>query len=186
MEVDSSVIKKSRSRYSLGFYLFLFVAIIEFIYIYLTHDLTRVVSMSPYYFGDSGNRLVTAHGSWISSQTDLAFPLSTVNIECWKDFGYCWVVDATLMDINGYYLSSGSNLHEIQYWTDDFIQTKPDSPAAGCVEEFYRLDRRSKTATYTRRTINTSGSMCEGISEEPITATLSDGYKRLDTYHKNR
>lgn len=169
---------------------FFVIAVLEGVYIYMVSDLSNTVSLPMYSFYDSMDNgkdvLVTAEGSWISSQTDLAFPLSTLNIECWREYGYCWVADATVMKFGSDILSSGLELYEIQYWNDDFIETKPSIPLMGCVEEFYRLDRRSKTVSYVRRTINNTTSMCEGIQDEPVTATLGDGYKRLRHYRDNK
>ena len=120
------------------------------------------------YFGDLKNGLVTATGSFLST-TNLAFPVQTTEIQCWQEFNYCWIADATLSKDN--YLSTGLDLQEIQYWTDDYIQTKPSNPGGGCVEENYRLDRKSKTVTYTRRTIDNKTGLCKSVQEEPIIAT---------------
>lgn len=160
------------------FWIVLLVAIIEGIWIYFSHNLIKRISMSPYSFNDSVDGLVTAEGSWISP-IKLAFPLSSVKIECWRDFGYCWFADGTIMDNN--YLSVGLDLKEIEEWTDEYIQTKPSKPLMGCVEESYRLDRRSQVVTYTRRTVDTAD-ICEGVSEEPIVAKLGDGYERIKLY----
>lgn len=171
------------------FFIVFVVALLEGFYIYRTKDLSNSVGLSPYSFYDSksetGDSLVTASGSWISS-TDLANPLSTVSIECWKEFEHCWIADATIFDFGSPILSSGLNLHEIKYWNDDFIETKPSSPLAGCVEETYRIDRRSKTATYTRTTIKNTGTLCEGIQKEPISSTLGDGLRRIEVYKNNQ
>lgn len=175
-------------NFKILFWIFFFVACVEAFYIYRSSSPSNTFLLPPYHFydskDDSSDGLVTASGSWISSQTDLAFPVSTLNIECWKEFGHCWVADATIMDNN--YLSSGLTLKEIQYWNDDFIETKPSDPGAGCVEETYRLDRRSKTASYTRRTVDNKTGFCEGIQNEPITATLGDGLKRIEIYRNNK
>ena len=171
--------------YKTLFWLILVVAVLEGYYIYRTSDPSNFFLLPPYSFYDSkesgSDDLVSASGSWIPSQTKLAFPVSTVNIECWREFGHCWIADATLTEKD--YISSGLNLEEIQYWNDDFIETKPSSPLLGCVEEVYRLDRRSQTVSYTRRTIDNTSAMCEDIQEEPITASLGDGLKRIEVYH---
>ncbi|MDO9027971.1 MAG: hypothetical protein Q7U68_03825 [Candidatus Roizmanbacteria bacterium] len=156
-------------------------------YIYKISNLTKIITLPPYTFYDSAKEgsdgLVTAEGSWISTNSDLAFPLSTMNIECWKKYGNCWIADATIFKYN--YLSSGLNLKEIKYWNNDFIETKPSIPLLKCVEETYRIDRRSETVTYIRKTINQEG-LCEGYSKEPITAILDDGLKRIELYEKNK
>lgn len=131
--------------YKFLFWIILIIAILEGVWIYFSNNLANRIGMSPYSFNDSVDGLVTAEGSWISS-IQLAFPLSSVKIECWKDFGYCWIADGTIMDND--YLSVGLDLKEISEWTNDYVQTKPSKPLMGCVEESYRLDRRSKVVTY--------------------------------------
>src|SRR5215211_3577217 len=153
------------------FIIVLITAILEGLIIFRISDPVNTFLLPPYDFYD-GDDLVSANGSLIST-TDLAFPVQTTNIECWKDFNYCFIVVASVMDNN--FLFSDLDLREIQYWTDDFIETQPTSSAASCVEEFYRLDRRSKTVTYTRRTLNNKFELCKGIQKEPITAVLGDG-----------
>lgn len=160
------------------FWVMLIIAVLEGVWIYFSSNLANRMLMAPYSFNDSVEGLVTADGSWISS-TQLAFPLSSVKIECWKEFGYCWIADGTIMDND--YLSVGLELKQISEWTNDYIQTKPTSPLAGCVEESYRLDRRSKVVTYTRNTLKTTGT-CEGISKEPIISKLGDGLERIRMY----
>ena len=181
-------------KYKLLFWIVLIIAILEGVWIYFSHNLTNRINMAPYSFTDlkdsnpPDDSLVTAEGSWISSNTDLAFPLDSVYIECWKDFGHCWIAHATLMDEKKFdpFLSVGLDLKEIAYWNDDFIETKPAKPALGCVEETYRMDRRSKTVTYTRRTIDNTSKTCEGILKDPITATLGNGWDRIDKYKKDK
>ena len=172
-------------NFKLLFGIVLIVAILEGIIIYYASNPINTFLLPSYYFSDlreSGlDGLVTAEGSFLST-TDLAFPVQTSHIECWQEFNHCWFADATLSENN--FLSTGINLQEIKYWTDDFIETKPTSSAAGCVEDSYRLDRRSKTVTYTRRTLNNKTGICEGIQEEPITASMGDGLERLEIYKK--
>lgn len=179
-----SFIKKLVSL-RLLFFVVLIVAIFEGVVIYYMSNPVNTFLLPSYYFGDLKDNgidsLVTAKGSFLST-TDLAFPIQTMEIQCWKEFNHCWFSDAT---VNDNFLSTGLDLQEIQYWTDDFIETKPTSSAAGCVEESYRFDRRSKTVTYTRRTLDNKTGLCEGVQGEPITATLGDGLKRLEMYKKN-
>lgn len=175
-------------KYKLLFWIALIITIIEGVWIYFSGNLINSVGMSPYQFIDlkdsnpPDDSLVTAQGSWIST-TNLAFPLSSVKIECWKDFGHCWIADGTIMDNN--FLSVGLDLKEISIWNEDFIETKPSKPLLGCVEETYRLDRRSKVVTFTRRTIDNTSESCKGISDEPIVSKLGDGLERIETYKKN-
>lgn len=183
---NKSVLRKVFSL-KLLFGIVLILAILEGIIIYYIINPVNTYLLPSYYFGDSrengSDGLVTAKGSLIST-SDLAFPVQTTYIQCWKEFNHCWIADATLNDNN--FLSTGLDLKEIQYWTDDFIETKPASPLADCVEEVWRLDRRSKTVNYTRRTLNNKDEICEGIQEEPITASLGDGLKRLELYKNSQ
>lgn len=157
------------------FFVALAFAILEAGWIYLSSDLTKNILLPPYSLS-SVEGLVTASGSWIST-TDLANPIQTVQIECWKDFGHCWIIDSSLS--NDKYLSLGSSIAEISKWTDDVIETAPNSTAAGCVEYFYRIDRRSKVVTSTRRTLDNKTGLCEGINKESIIMHLGDGLERL-------
>ncbi len=168
-------------NYKILFWIVLVIAILEGGWIYLSNDLTKQINMASYSFNDSIDGLVTASGSWIST-TDLAFPLSTVKLECWKDFGHCWIADATIMDND--YLSVGLGLEEIARWDKDYIETKPSKPLMGCVEESYRLDRRSKVVTYTRSTVNNTTGACVGVSKEPNVSKLGDGLERLGVIKK--
>lgn len=169
-------------NYKVLFYIVLVVAILEGIQIKYSSDSANIVNMPSYSFSDSVGGLVTARGSWVST-TSLAMPLQSVQIDCWKDFNYCWISDGTLYDN---FLSTGLNLHEIAYWNDDFIETAPSQSMAGCVEETYRLDRRSKTVTYTRKTVNNKTGLCQGVQDEPIISKLGSGMERIDMYKKNK
>lgn len=182
-------------NYKLLFWLVLVIALFEGLWIFYSGNLENKISMGTYSFSDSVDGLVTAEGSWIST-TQLAFPLSTAYIECWKEFGHCWIADATIMDFEenslpspfsklfkDNFLSVGLNLKEIAVWNDDFIETKPSVPLMGCVEESYRLDRRNKVVTYTRKTIKTTDT-CEGVLKEPIVSKLGDGLERLRIYKR--
>lgn len=178
-------LKSKPQNYKVWFVIAFCIALLEGWYIYRVSDLANVMTLPPYMFTDmEQDGLVTAYGSWISSQTDLAFPVSTVYIECRKELGHCWVANATVMESS--FLFPGFSLHEIQYWNDDFIETKPSDPGLGCVEETYRLDRRSETVSHTRRTIDNVTGLCEGIQEEPITATLGHGMKRIEVYRNSK
>lgn len=164
------------------------IACLEAIYIWRYSSPAKNIILPSYSYYDSrenkddgSDSLVSAEGSWIS-ETEFAYPIFTTSIDCWKDFDHCWVASAYLDDKYNV-LSSDLDLHQINYWNDDFIETKPSDPGLGCVEEFYRVDRRSKTVSYTRKTINNTGS-CEGIQKEPITSHLGDGQARLDTFNK--
>lgn len=177
-------------NYKILFWIFLIIAILEGLWIYYSSNLENTIDMGGYSFNDSIDGLVTAEGSWLST-TQLAFPLSTAHIECWRDFGHCWIADATIMNFEknsltsklfkDNFLSVGLNLKEIAVWNDDYIETKPSSPLLGCVEETYRLDRRNKVVTYTRKTIKTTD-MCEGVLKEPMVSKLGDGFDRLNLY----
>jgi hypothetical protein len=164
--------------FKIFFWILLIIAIMEGFWIYLSTNLSNRINLPLHSFYDSGEGLVTAEGAWVTP-IKVAFPLSTVIIECWKEFGHCWIADATISDNT--FLTAGLGLKEISEWNKDYIQTKPSEPLMGCVEESYRLDRKSKIVTYTRRTVKTSDA-CEGISEEPIVAKLGDGYERLKLY----
>ena len=178
-------INKKIINFKILFIIVLIVALLEGFYIYRLSDQVNNIILPSYYFGDLNEKgsdgLVTAKGSFIST-IDFAYPVQTSYIECWKEFNYCWISDASLSKDN--FLSMGMNLKEIQYWTDDFIETKPDSLLGNCVEESYRLDRRSKIVTYTSKTLNNTTEFSKGIQDEPITATLGDGFKRLEIYNK--
>jgi len=180
-------------NYKLFFWIILTVAFLEGLWVFNTVNFENKISMGAFSFNDSDDRLITAQGSWIST-TQLAYPLSTAKIECWKEFGHCWIADATIMDFEEYTLPSplskifkhsnlyvGLNLKEIAVWNDDFIETKPYVPLSGCVEEIYRLDRRSKVVTYTGNTIKTTDT-CDSVSKESIVSKLGDGFERLRIY----
>ena len=158
------------------FFVVITIAILEAGWIYLSSDLTKSILLPPYSLTDSVEGLITASGSWIST-TELANPIQTIQIECWKDFGHCWIMDSSLS--NEKYLSLGSSIEKIAKWTDEAIETVPSTTAAGCVEYFYRIDRRSRVVTSTRRTVDNKTGLCEGIQKEPIIMHLGNGLERL-------
>lgn len=135
------------------------------------------IIMSNYGFNEVDG-LVTVHGSWLSSTAVLANPLQTVEIECFRDLGHCFSYTAELSDDN--YLSVSSELYEIEDWREDMVITRPNK--FSCVEYQLTLNRRSKTATNIRHTINNTSEFCTGIQNEPITLTLGDGDRRIQDY----
>lgn len=176
MDEDKPQIIKHKNKYKPLFFIVLIIAVLEGLWIYLSSDLTKSILMPNYSLSDSVDGLVTASGSWIST-TELAYPMQTVQIECWKDFGHCWFMDGSISDDK--FLSVNSDIEEIAKWTNDVIETVPSTTAGGCVEYFYRIDRRSRTVTATRRTVNNKAGLCEGIQDEPIIMHLGDGFERL-------
>ena len=92
-------------NYKLFFWIILTVAFLEGLWVFNTVNFENKISMGAFSFNDSDDRLITAQGSWIST-TQLAYPLSTAKIECWKEFGHCWIADATIMDFEEYTLPS--------------------------------------------------------------------------------
>lgn len=135
------------------------------------------IMLPSYIFSDyteTGDSLVGASGSWISD-TELANSLQTVDIDCWKDWGYC--VENVGEIFEGNFLSVSSNLHTIIKWDKSEIITK-DETAAGCVEYQITFDRIQKKVTSLRTTKSTSG-LCEGVGQEPMALYLGDGYTRL-------
>lgn len=136
-----------------------------------------MVFMSNYGFSEVDG-LVTAHGSWVSPTSDLANPLQTVEIECFRQLGHCFSYTAELSE--GNYLSVSSELYEIETWGDDAVITKPNE--FKCVEYQLTLNRRSKTVTNIRHTIDNKSEFCVGTQDEPITLTLGDGDQRVQKY----
>lgn len=134
---------------------------------------TNSILLRPYSFTDIGT-FVKAEGSW-TSNTQLAYPIQTSIIECYKEFGHCWFTDAAVGDDR--FLSLHTQIEKISRWDDDVVETVPSNTGFGCAEYTYRLDRRSKTATSTRRTIDTTG-RCKGMQLEPIVLLLSNGSER--------
>lgn len=61
----------------------------------------------------------------------------------------------------------------------EVIETVPSETGFGCVEYTYRLDRRSETVTSTRRTVDNTNEICEGIQDEPIVSKLGNGCERV-------
>ena len=107
-EVENKSLFKKILSLKLLFGVVLIVAILEGVIIYHMSNPVNNFLLPPYYFGDlresGSDGLVTAKGSFLST-TDLAFPIQTTNIECWKEFNHCWIADASLSDHN--FLSSG-------------------------------------------------------------------------------
>lgn len=146
-----------------------------------TSDLKNNVIMGPYLFTEVEG-LVRAQGAWLSSDTELANPLQAVEINCWEQFGHCFVNygEITEQDTSSTgFLSTFSEVFEISRWTPDVIETAPTESAAGCVETQLRLDKRSETVTFTRRTIDNKTGLCDGIDSRSFTLTLGDGLERI-------
>lgn len=147
-----------------------------------TSDLRNTITPQTYSFTEVDG-LVTAKGSWVSADTDLANPLQTLEIQCWESFKHCFVNYSEVSQFESIFdfalLTAYSEIHEISRWTPDLIETIPSESGFGCVEYQIRLDRRSKTVTSTRRTISTAG-ICEGMQDKPIILNLGDGLDRVN------
>lgn len=161
--------------------LLLVVAVFEAATIYyLNIDYVKLPTYSFVDLGELGG-LVTAEGSWVSSEKPES-PFQTVDIQCWQNWGNCIIAVATYNHDNNF-LSNYVDIGEIAEWTDEYIQTKPAKPMEGsCVEEYYRLDRRSELVTYTRNIIS-QDDICKG--KEPIVYTLKEGYERFRVYQSS-
>lgn len=170
--------KKRFFRHKVIIAILLFVIIIQASWIYFSGNWAKLALLPNYSFTDLGeDGLIIAKGSWIST-IDLAFPIQTIYLECWKQFNHCWIIDATF-DEETKYLSLGSEVKEINRWDRNAIETVPSKTPAECVEYLYRIDRRSQTVTSVRNTIDNTSELCQGIQKEPIISHLADGNKKL-------
>lgn len=175
MELETKV-KKNKLKW-LTLVLFI-VALIEGWIIFVQSKPENTVLLAPYFFSDSqwNGGYFNAHGSWISD-TKLAIPVQTIELTCFKDFGYCITADAGLQDN---FLSVGINLSTIETWDSEKIITKAEPSAAGCVTNRIEIDRATKRVISSRVTLDNKTGFCEGIEEKPIVSYLGDGLKRLD------
>lgn len=161
----------------------LIIAIVEGLYIYRTHDLKKRILLPNYFYYDSlytakeqpNDYYVSVKGSWISD-TELADPIQTINLFCYKPTMECTLTDATVQESNSFFLSTNTDTLEISQWKENVISTKPKIFA--CVDYIYQIDRKKEMVTSIRRTTSTSGA-CNGVKSEPIIMTLGDGYKRI-------
>jgi len=162
------------------------IAFLEGGYIYLTHDLTKRIFLPSYSYTDSlyphsssssqpEDISVGVKGSWLSD-TELADPIQTVDIFCFKPSMQCTMTDAAIQESNSFFFSTNTSILEIDRWTEREIVTVPNRFA--CVEYVYKIDRKSETTSSIRRTTNNTSGLCNGIQKDPIVMTLGDGYKR--------
>ena len=157
------------------------VAIVEGWVIYRLSNVENQVLMPSAYFSkidpQFADTFYTATGSWISD-TKLANPAQTIELACYKNFGYCIESIAQISENN--FLNVSTDLHEIDSWTAGAITTKPKETAAGCVEYTIKIDRINQRVTSTRMTKNNKTSLCQVVGDEPIILHLGDGLDRLN------
>ncbi|MBU1868378.1 hypothetical protein KJ608_02850 [Patescibacteria group bacterium] len=145
--------------------------------------------MTSYFFYDAdSDDYVSAEGSWLST-TQLAFPIQTIKMDCWKDNMSCIVATTTLVEGTGSldlnHLDLDIDYEGIATWSKEEIKTVPRSTVTGCVEYATVIDRKSETVTSTRRTISAEGD-CSVIQEESVVLTLGDGYERINLWRQGK
>lgn len=171
----------------IGAVLLFVIALLEGWYIYSTYDLKNRILLPSYSYTDSlypqsssssqpEDISVGVKGSWLSD-TELADPIQTVDIFCFKPSMQCTMTDAAIQESNSFFFSTNTTTLEIARWDEREIVTVPNR--FSCVEYVYKIDRKSETTSSIRRTINNSSGLCNGVQGEPIVMTLGDGYKRI-------
>lgn len=156
----------------------LLIIIIESAALYFGSKPENNFLLPPFDFGDSAweDGYFSANGSWISD-TKLANPIQTINIECFKDWGYCNESMSQLSDGNFLYLTN--TLYTIKEWGSQKIITESEPSLLNCVTNDLVIDRARKQVISTRITIENTESLCEGIEDKPIISKLGDGMDRI-------
>lgn len=136
--------------------------------------------LPSYYFSEYDKKyednFFSAKGSWVS-ETKLANPYQTTEINCFKDSGLCYETNAYITEEN--LLSVYNEIHEIDKWNPSLITTKPNLTSFKCVEYQINIDRVNKTVTSLRTTKDNKTGLCKGVSDEPIVMQLQDGENRI-------
>lgn len=140
-------------------------------------DKSIVVENVPFY---SGDKEVSAEGSWVSESVSLAEPIQTVKMTCRFDNHNCEIITAGVSDDGFFYVFKDNEI--IEWWGYDQILTQPRETSGGCAKYFYRIDRQNYQVTSTRTTISQVGS-CSALQNEQIIMTLKSGDDRIKEFN---
>ena len=117
-----------------------------------------------------GDGHIKAAGTWIIVQDEMAHPIQTTVIECYKLTKEC--VEATA-ELGNETLSVLTTTHRIERWDEYEIVTSPKQ--FGCVRYTMRVLREQKSVTASRARTKTEG-MCAEVKSE-LRLRLDDGFK---------
>ena len=135
--------------------------------------------------------LVSAEGTWVSSEMPEPNPIQTTAIRCYRTAGLCAMVTARLVtetDREGWYHSPIMDLtvdaHDwtIARWTDDRIEAERQS--GPCVTYRLVIDLRDWLATMSSQ--STGAERCRGEVAPARSYTLASGYEVAARYWEER
>ena len=118
---------------------------------------------------DRGN--VFIQGTWTMSNEEMAWPVQTSRISCFRNRGECvesqaeLIAGLTALDVN-------TNFFEIERWDKYEIVTKPSDSL--CVRSVIRFNRTQKSVTAVDSVISKEG-LCAKLAAKDFTSTIEDG-----------
>jgi len=119
----------------------------------------------------------SARGTWIGTNTELANPVQSTQITCYREIMRCSEASAQITSFasSESFLSVDLESWEIERWDEHEIVTKPNEYI--CARAIRRFNRSQKQVTGLRSTINTKD-FCAGMSSNELHMVLADGIKR--------
>lgn len=135
---------------------------------------TDPASLPGYYFSDYlWDSFFSGKGTWIfeNEKEDMAFPLQTTRIECYRNQGICFEATASLFNN---FLSVDLEEYEIERWDNFEIVTGPYDYQ--CTRYVLRINRQLKSVKKIRTTLRTKKA-CKGVDAQDKYITLVDGFK---------
>lgn len=124
---------------------------------------------------------VAATGTWEATGGGLAWRDQSTELTCYKADGRCYEFTAFLErdddEDSKVQLHMGSDIFEIERWSEIEIVTKPLLSPKGCVAQYRRVNKATSQVTGLRVTVKTNDG-CENVSKDEIHTTLVDGGKR--------
>lgn len=141
-------------------------------------DAVRTVPVLPRFhmFTDmwESHGYVSAKGTWTMTNDEIASPLQTTHITCYRESGRCLEAIAKLSeDDPDVFLRLDTEEWEIERWDEHEIVTKPNQ--YNCARAIRRFNRSQKQVTGIRSTIKTDGS-CDATNVKELHMILVDGF----------
>lgn len=132
----------------------------------------------------AGQDTIRARGTWASDGAQVANPLQTTLLECYRDFGICILNQAEIDTFfNSKTLTTNTEILDIERWDQYEMVTKPKD--ALCARWTTRISLKAKTVTSTRTRIGDDKG-CEHIDSKDWVLRLTDGIAVMRSEQKKQ
>lgn len=115
---------------------------------------------------------VAIRGTWVIEGEKPAFPLQTIEVNCFKSLHTCFSATAQVMF--GNLLTATTEQYEVIEWNNYRLIYVNDSPL--CVQYFYTIDNITKSANGVRIKKKNTTTDCSDLQNE-LRLSLEDGFK---------